>query len=89
MNKIKDFGIGEVSERTGITQKQIRYWESQGYIGVVSRIVCGDRAYRRYSDSHIKLLKLIRLNMLRGYSLKGASRLAQQKIETGGGNNDN
>jgi len=87
MKKIKDYGIGEVEDMTGITQKQLRYWESQGYIPVPERIVCGDRAYRRYNEGHIKLLKKIRLNMRRGYSLEGASRQARKELEEGGGDN--
>lgn len=85
-NKYSDYGIGEVEEMTGVSQKQLRYWEEKRYIENIDRVVCGDRAYRRYSEDHIKLLKRIKLNLLRGYSLKGAVRNAQQNIEAGGQN---
>ena len=84
-----DFGIGEVCEKTGITAKQLRYWEEKKYISAPERIVCGDRAYRRYNDEHIKLLREIRRNLLRGYSLEGAVRNARENMETGGADDGN
>jgi DNA-binding transcriptional MerR regulator len=29
---LKDYGIGETIKKTGITHKQLRYWEAQNYI---------------------------------------------------------
>lgn len=85
----KDFGIGEVVEKTGISQKKLRYWEEQGYIPATERIVCGDRAYRRYSEEHIKKLKEIKKLIDRGYSLEGAVRVAKENIKEGGKSNAN
>jgi DNA-binding transcriptional MerR regulator len=85
----KDYGIGETVEKTGITHKQLRYWEAQDYIPAPERIVCGDRAYRRYSECQIILLQLIRKYLDKGYGIKGAARNARRKLEDGGDDNGN
>ncbi|QTA78117.1 HTH-type transcription regulator domain-containing, MerK-type [Desulfonema limicola] len=45
--KKNDYGIGEVTHLTGVTVKQLRYWEDKEFIPEPARIVCGERAYRR------------------------------------------
>ena len=82
-----DYGIGEAVEKTGLTHKQLRYYEEQQYIPKPVRIVCGDRAYRRYTEEHIQLLQLIKNYLEQGYALEGAVRLAHAKINNGGNNN--
>ena len=82
--KFNDYGIGEAVEKTGLTHKQLRYYELQKYIPAAERIVCGDRAYRRYTETHIKLLQLIKKNLDSGYSLEGAVRLAKENFNNGG-----
>ena len=82
--KYNDYGIGEAVEKTGLTHKQLRYYEEQQYIPKPVRIVCGDRAYRRYTKEHIKLLSLIKQHLDRGYSVEGAVRLARENIKKGG-----
>ena len=85
--KYSDFGIGEVVEKTGVTHKQLRYWEEKGYIPAPERIVCGDRAYRRYTNEHIKLLGMIKRFIDQGFRLEGAVRMAQRELKTGGDDN--
>ena len=87
--KYNDYGIGEAVAKTGLTHKQLRYWESQKYIPEPERIVCGDRAYRRYTETHIKLLRLIKNFLDRGYSLEGAVRVARENVKSGGTENGN
>jgi DNA-binding transcriptional MerR regulator len=83
-SEFKSYGIGETVEKTGITQKQLRYWEDQKYIPSPERIVCGDRAYRRYSEYHIQLLQLIKQYLENGYSIRGAAVNARNKLAEGG-----
>lgn len=80
-NLLKSFGIGEAVEMTGITHKQLRYWETLKLIPLPERIVCGDRAYRRYSEAHIQLFQEIKHNLEQGYALITAIRLAREKFE--------
>jgi len=87
--KYSDYGIGETVEMTGISHKQLRYWEALKLIPIPERIVCGDRAYRRYCEAHIILLKEIKKNLDHGYSLMAAVRLAREKFEGGEKNNAN
>jgi hypothetical protein len=76
MNEKKDYSIGAASKITGISIKQIRYWQSKGYIDDQNRVVCGKRSFRYFSDADIKHIKAINLLMQRGYTLAFASKLA-------------
>ena len=58
--------IGEVAKRTGVAASAIRYYESQGLIGVPMR---DDSGYRRYSESAVKKLQLIKNAQKLGFSL--------------------
>lgn len=87
--KYSDYGIGEAVEKTGASHKQLRYWEEQKYIPAPERIVCGDRAYRRYSETQIKIISEIKRLIDLGYSVEGAVRVARENIEQGGTKNAN
>ena len=49
------FSIGDASRVTGVSQRKLRSWEGK-YIPSPERIVCGDRAYRRYTQAQIDLI---------------------------------
>jgi DNA-binding transcriptional MerR regulator len=49
----KNYSIGDVSRITGVSDKQIRNWEKQNYLNEIERIVCGRRAYRRFSPNQL------------------------------------
>ena len=75
--KIKaPFSIGTTSRMTGVTQKQIRHWESRGYIPAAVRVVCGDRAYRYFSVEQVEIITRIKGYLDQGYTLVHASKLA-------------
>ena len=66
------FTIGQVSQRTGISAKTIRYYESIGLLPPPSR---GENAYRRYSSSDINRLLLLKRIKLLGAPLADAKHL--------------
>lgn len=61
-------GIGEVSEITNIPQRQIRYWESKGYIASLQ----GKITTRRYDYKTIKKMLLIKELLEEGFTLESA-----------------
>ena len=67
------YSTGEAEKLTGASHKQIRYWVSRGYISeAIERNVCGDIAYRRFTQSQIKIHGLSKVPESRLYI--GASR---------------
>jgi DNA-binding transcriptional MerR regulator len=71
------YSIGETKKLTGASQKQIRYWENQGYISEpIERNVCGDIAYRRFTQSQIEIIRKIKGYLDQGYVLARAAELA-------------
>jgi MerR family transcriptional regulator, redox-sensitive transcriptional activator SoxR len=75
----RKYSIGDASKLTGISRKQIRYWQSRNYLKDDGRVVSGLRSYRFFSDEDIKTIKAIKILMERGYTLAHASKLAQIK----------
>ena len=71
------YTTGETSKLTGTSQKQIRYWESRGYISEpIERNVCGDIAYRRFTQGQVELIREIKGYLHQGYILARAAELA-------------
>ena len=59
--------IGEVSERTGLTQRTLRYYESIGLLPPATRM---DGGFRLYTEEDIRRLdQIIQLKQLLGFSL--------------------
>ena len=54
------FSIGDASRMTGVSQRKLRSWEGK-YIPEPERLVCGERAYRRYTQAEIDLIRDIRV----------------------------
>ena len=73
--RIKDYGMGDAAKMTGVSQKQLRSWEGK-YIPQPDRVVCGERAYRRYTGAQIKLIRQIKRYLDQGHTLKSASEMA-------------
>ena len=69
-------GIGEVSEITEIPQRQIRYWESRGYISSVP----SKTTTRRYSYQMIKKMLLIKELLDEGYTLESAVEKVNKRL---------
>ena len=66
------FTIGQVSQRTGIAAKTIRYYESAGLLPRPAR---SENHYRRYSQADVNRLLLLRRIKLLGAPLVEAKRL--------------
>ena len=75
------FSIGDTSRLSGASKKQIRNWEAKGYISEAERVVCGDRAYRRFTREQIEIIRSIKGYLDEGFTLRAA---AQKSKATGG-----
>jgi len=75
------YSIGETEKQTGASQKQIRYWERRQYISEpTERNVCGDIAYRRFTQSQVELIRTIKGYLDQGYTLARAAELAEKDL---------
>ena len=70
--------IGQVSEITGVSQKQIRSWED--YLGDVFRIQCGKIKYRYYTEEQLEIVKKIKQFLDEGFKLKFAVEKAKEAL---------
>ena len=85
-NKFKEtFSIGDTAKMTGVTQKQIRNWEARGYIPEATRVVSGERAYRRFSRDQIEIIHKINDYLEEGFTLQAAVKKAGVEISGKGG----
>ena len=75
----KTFSIGDASELTGVNQKKLRSWGGK-YIQEPERIVCGERAYRRYTQEQIDLIVGIKKYQEQGFLLSVAAKKAGEDI---------
>ena len=78
------FGIGTASRMTGVSQKKLRSWEGK-FIPEPERIVCGNRAYRRYTHEQIDLISRIKEYQDAGFTLSAAAQKAREEISKTGG----
>jgi DNA-binding transcriptional MerR regulator len=79
------YSIGDTAKITGVSQKQIRSWEAGGLIPEASRMISGDRAYRRFTLEHIEIISNIKLYLDQGYTLAMAVKKATG-VDYQGGN---
>ena len=73
------YSIGDTSKLTGVSHKQIRSWEERGYIPEADRVVCGERAYRRFTPEQVKIIRQIKKYLDKGYTLSHASKLTMNR----------
>lgn len=71
-------GIGEVSTITEVPTRQIRYWEEKG---IISSLSDEKGKNRRYDYANIKKILLIKELMDEGYSLDGAVKKVEKRIQ--------
>ena len=76
-NKHNTFSIGDTAIITGASQKQIRHWESRGYIPPAMRVVCGERAYRYFLKNQVEQIKVIKAMLDQGFTLAYAAQVAK------------
>ena len=74
----KTVGIGDATLLTGVSQKQLRSWESR-FFPEPDRVVCGERAYRRYTQADIELIQKIKKYRDQGYTLEAAAKFANKE----------
>ena len=61
------YQIGEVADRTGVTQRTLRFYEEKGLLTPADRMEGG---FRLYSDTDVERIRLIKqLQQLLGFSL--------------------
>lgn len=75
--KAQTYSIGDTSEISGASIKQIRSWESRGYIPKADRIQYGVRAYRRFSLKQVEMISRIKCFLDEGYTLPAATEKAK------------
>lgn len=71
-------GIGEVSEITGVSARQLRYWESKG---IISSIGDNSGSNRKYDYSNIEKVVLIKDFLDQGYTLEAAAKRMESRIQ--------
>ncbi len=79
------YSIGDASRITGVSQRKLRSWEGK-YIPEPERLVCGDRAYRRYTQAQINLIARIKEYQDQGFTLSAAAEKAAKDMARKGGN---
>ena len=84
ISKDKTYSIGDASSITGVSQRKLRSWEGK-HIPKPDRSVCGDRAYRRYTQAHINLITRINEYQNQGFTLSAAAKKAQDDLAKKGG----
>ena len=85
MEFIKTYSIGEASRLTGASIKSIRYWESRGYIPEADRVVCGEKAYRRFKKTDLEIIHNIKRYLGDGFTLAVAAEKAAEENSINGG----
>lgn len=70
-------GIGEVSEISGVPQRQLRYWEDKG---IISPVEPGS-GVRRYDYPTVKRVLLVKELVDEGYTLGAAARKVDERVE--------
>ncbi len=76
--KSKKYSIGDSAKKIGVTVKQIRNWEERGYIPKATRIVCGERSYRAFSEDDLTAIKAMKSYLEQGITLQTAVKKAAE-----------
>lgn len=66
-------GIGEVSSLTGVTQRQLRYWEEKGYIEPIEK-----DGIRKYTLGTLFCVAFIKEKLDQGYTLASAVKKSKE-----------
>ena len=78
--KERTFSIGDAEKLTGVSKRMLRAWEGK-HIPIPERIICGERAYRRYTGDQVDLIRQIKEYRDQGYTLKMAVKKARKVLE--------
>ncbi|UUZ92450.1 MerR family transcriptional regulator [Paenibacillus sp. P25] len=72
-------GIGEVSDITGVPQRQIRYWEEKG---ILQSFKEGEGTTRKYDYLNIKKILLVKEPLDDGFTLDAAAKKVEERMRT-------
>ena len=72
-------GIGEVSDITGVPQRQIRYWEEKGILQSSNE---GEGTTRKYNYLNIKKILLVKELIDDGFTLDAAAKKVEERMTT-------
>ena len=75
-----NISIGDTSKITGVSEKQLRYWENKKILTDIDRVICGERSYRRYTYDQVKFIKRVKECLDVGFTLAASARLAKEKV---------
>jgi len=75
----QNLSIGDVEKLTAVSQRMLRAWEGR-HIAAPSRVACGQRSFRFYSQADVKLIKKIKEYQDQGFTLKMASQKAHKDL---------
>ncbi|MDA3790155.1 MAG: MerR family transcriptional regulator [Desulfobacula sp.] len=73
--------ISDCSILTGLSQKQLRTFETRGYINPPERITCGEVSYRRYNPENIRNLEAFKKFIDEGYTHPVAAKKALEELK--------
>lgn len=76
------FRIGELARMTGVSTRQLRYWEKQGYVSAIARD--DEQESRLYGFPAYVKVTIIKQHLDDGESLHEAVRAANEQIENVG-----
>lgn len=71
-------GIGEASEITGVSARQLRYWESKGIIRSIADTATSNR---RYDYPTLEKIVLLKDFLDQGYTLESAAKRLEERIQ--------
>lgn len=71
-------GIGEVSDITGVPQRQIRYWEEKG---IIQSFKEGEGTTRKYDYLSIKKILLVKELLDDGFTLDAAAKKVEERMK--------
>jgi len=71
-------GIGEVSDITGVSARQLRYWEAKG---LINSIDANSNTNRKYDYSNIEKIVLIKDFLDQGFTLESAAKRLEERIQ--------
>lgn len=72
-------GIGEVSDISGVPQRQLRYWEEKGIIQSSKE---GEGTTRKYDYLNIKKVLLVKELLEDGFTLDAAAKKVEERMKT-------
>lgn len=81
--KQETFSIGDTEKMTGVSQKQLRHWETRGYIPAPTRVICGQRAYRHFTKKQVEQVQAIKSLLDQGFTLAHATQAVRNPKKEG------